>query len=335
MADKDTVDKFQFLLDKQAQELKLFMVSHKIKLDAADLALLSRTSTNPNVLTSLRSSPSAAKLTSTSANASKTFSVKDVTEEGSDDEPEESKDKFSDHGGSSSNIKRIPSDVKRKYTIKLDQPTTAAHSEKSGKVYNYLVGIMEAKDTEGEGCFDEEDFWSTIKELPLHDLGMIETEIDAIRNWSEWENDGKIYYYEALFEFSESIITSIENKADGDADVLRVIAKLSGQVQKPQPPELTRSTSVSRKSVIAAPTDFGNFSERRSTTINQFPLIPLYVRQYLIDTITAFDLDLNGHITEEEITALLQVVNIPSLTLDHFFSKKVSFCQLPLKFLDK
>ncbi len=62
---------------------------------------------------------------------------------------------------------------------------------------------------------------------------------------------------------------------------------------------------MSRKFVVSIPL-WWIFIRKMSATINPFPVIPLYVCQYLIDTMT-IDLDLNGHITNEHIESLLVI----------------------------
>ncbi len=327
--EKDTIDKFHFLLMKQAQELKHFMIAHKVKVEAADLAILAK---NPPTLAAsagnshAASSRSLTKTVSTVSVGQVSVSALSVDHDHDDHEEVEPLAPSPPKPlASASAAKPVAQEVHTKFGAKVNPKDTAEHEAKAKKVYNYLVEVMEAKDPEGEGFFPEQQFWEIVKTLPLDDLGMTEEEIDGIREWSEWEIDGNIYYYETLFELSESMIAAIESKVGGDTDVHRVIESTSTKTKKKpdeKPAELSKASS--RKSVIANSNDFAGILEKKASTLNQFPSIPLYVRQYIMDTITAFDLDLNGHITEEEIVALLQVINIPSLTTEHFFSQKVS-----------
>ncbi|RYY84506.1 hypothetical protein EON63_09110 [archaeon] len=165
--------------------------------------------------------------------------------------------------------------------------------------------------------------------------------------YSQWETDKRVYYYEVLFEFCDSVIASIESKKTGDNSVHTVITALQQAIptlhlshiadDNTSPSALT--TPRTKEFLNSSSTKFLNSSKEflnsagrlgladlstRKGSVYQYPNIPIYFRQYLLDTLTAFDLDCNGYLTIKEIEALLAVINMPHLTVSHFFEEEVS-----------
>lgn len=135
--------------------------------------------------------------------------------------------------------------------------------------------------------------------------------------------DGRIYYYEVIFEFCDSVIASIENKPSGDTDVISVISHLQAQQKHQTPAVKTSNKFLTPKKSARLRLDIADESVRKGSVF-QYPNIPIFFRQYLMDTLTAFDLDCNGYLTEKELQTLLEVINIPDLTMKHLMEDGVS-----------
>ena len=134
-------------------------------------------------------------------------------------------------------------------------------------------------------------------------VGLTEEDINAMEELcTEWENDGVIYYYEAMIELSDSIINSIEAKPDHN-NVMTVITHCSINEKRNQKSESQLNLLKAKGGAD------GKFLVRRDTMM-QFQNIPAYFMQYLIDTMEAFDLNSNGYLSKDELAQLLEILNI-------------------------
>lgn len=152
------------------------------------------------------------------------------------------------------------------------------------------------------GIFEEKEFWSLMKELPLEALGLTEHEIDAMMEFSEWVSDGKVNYHEAIFELADSVLTFIESKKTGETDVLTVVTDLSKD---------GAHTAKSEKKVA------------RHESVEEIMEVPDYFLQYIYDTFFAYDFDNNGYLCKDELDAVLPVLNI-AMTYKDFIAEEVS-----------
>jgi hypothetical protein len=186
---------------------------------------------------------------------------------------------------------------------------------------------------------------------------MTDDDIDTIRQFCTWENedDGRVYYFESLFEFTESVITAIENKTTGESDVLKVMDSLIPPEAAPSPTssaikvnakktksfgpvarQLSSASTFTASSTPASPRFEHSqvlSDKKRVTTVAKFPKIPLYLREYILDTLKAFDFDMNETLSPNEIESLVPTLNIPTLTTIEFFpGDKVLFIYFLLAF---
>jgi hypothetical protein len=368
-AKEDLQQKFKFLLEKQAQEIKLFMIDRKIKINPNDQYVLSRSSTG----TSLSQNSTSRTAESGNLSSIAAFSQKQ-REIGNDSlslnpvshDDDQIDDRLAPLSTMAGRTGRKGSDLSPKggtvsavspkesgrstvfgsnYKIVSTQKSPELKENHSQTVYSYLVTYFEEKDTEGEGSFDGSDFWKDVRNLPLDEFGMTNDDIDTIRECCTWENedDGRVYYYEALFEFAESIIAAIENRSDGgETDVIEIVKKIKDEkIPTPRteriktnaaktPAPIGRQFSTASNSVFSSGQITPRFDQsfvlsekRKQTTVAKFPKIPLYLREYILDTLSAFDFDLNGTLSKNEIESLVPALNIPTLTVDEFFDKMV------------
>ncbi len=363
----DLQQKFKFLLEKQAQEIKLFMIDRKIKIDPNDQFVLSRASTQTSSQTGNNTARSNTEGAGRNSSTIASFSArqKKLNEDGGNDftevEEEDDPDALSPlpsprrqyPSRTSANEKPTVAPAGRKTVFETNIKSFAHHKsaeqkeKESKEVYNYLVQFFEKKDTESDGSFDGPVFWRLARSLPLDTLGLTEDDIDTIRQYCSWENedDGRVYYYESLFEFTESIITAIDNKPSGQNNVLAVIQELNDEAQgnsrlsptreivklsakrdKFANPILSRQTSNMSMSAPASALASPRFAEsfvlsekRKEFAVLKFPKIPFYLREYIMDTLTCFDFDVNGTLCRTELENLVPALNIPTLTVDEFF----------------
>lgn len=358
LEDTELCQKFKFLLEKQGQEIKLYMIDKKIKLDASDQGILSRANTranstvslsnfsaNSNSGSNLHSKSTSALPTPTKTTAALSPGKSRLSIEASDENIRESDEEETvDQVGSLKKIVSNP-DNGRRYSIfssnsasdlkaATKNDKTREHEILSQSVYDYLLQYFEQFDTEDEGCFTSESFWKIVQSLPLDDLGFTATDIETIQQFCAWENedDGKIYYYEVLFEFAESVMTAIENKSTGEKSVKNIIALVSKNIKSSKldidniVPDV-RTSNVLKNSNSIRNLEGKEFQAassklKRMSTI-QFPKVPIYFKQYLIDTVLAFDFDLNGCLTRNELDSLGAAMNIPALDSSRFLGDQV------------
>lgn len=375
--DAELYQKFRFLLEKQGQEIKLFMIDKKIKLDASDSALLSRANTRNNSSMSLvnlsnnhgsssnnvngmltsrsASSMSMSNMTNHANNASMSNMISPRTPSSpvkssirqvqSVDEIDENEDgdeigslkKIGGGGaqlGSRNSIFGTNVSKKKQKSMEDEDEIAAQRAREilSQKVYDFLLQYIEQYDREDEGSFAADDFWKIVRSLPGELLGFSEDDLNTIQQYCAWENadDGRIYYYEVLFEFAESVITAIENKSSGEKDVTVIVNQLTSSLLKSPDKKLdlaSLNVDSPTKKVLQSSNAFRNLEGKefqqasakisRMTTV-KFPKIPIYFKQYLVDTLIAFDFDMNGFLTRNELDSLSQSMNIPGLEADKF-----------------
>jgi hypothetical protein len=363
--------KFKFLLEKQGQEIKLFMIDRKIKIDPKDQQILSRNSTQASTVMSRTNTDRTERSSENGRNASEngknssiaSFSKKNqeltvctsVDGEEGEDTLTPLPQKSPTRGRKNSDLSRVAEteedsekQPKNRSTVfgsnysVPKQKDPEVKDRESKVVYNYLLEYFESRDTENEGSFDGPDFWGLVRSLPLEEFGMNDDDIDTVRMYCSWENDddGRVYYYEVLFEFAESVMTAIENKPHGEKDITRVIQSLSPSAEEKAPtptkasvrinatkdigPLGRQSSSVTRQmSGVTSNPSSPRFEKRKMTTVSKYPKIPLYVREYVLDTLQAFDFDLSETLSRNEVESLVPTLNIPTLTIDEFFKKTV------------
>lgn len=192
-----------------------------------------------------------------------------------------------------------------KYSVKdPEQLGGKNYEEKYKALQAYFKSYFSSFDTANRGYFPEEEFWDLVKKLPLQTLGLTESEVDNMMTWCEWVADEKIQYHEAIFEFADSILTSIEAKTDGETDVLAIVAELN------KDPRLRKATS--------------ELKVGRHESVEALNAVPDYFLQYIYDTFFAYDFDNNGYLCIEELEALLPVLNI-GLNYTDFIANKVTW----------
>jgi hypothetical protein len=337
--DQELKGKIHFLIEKQAQEMKLYMIDHKIKLDPGDQAILARSFTSNARKSNVTSNETSLLRRSSSQNIGIERTC--VTRVRSSDDgdidfmlhspPNEAQEASA--SVSASPLQPVPElrelEAKHHQSCMTKQSNTVDYYEhKSTKVYEYLVKVFEKADNLAEGVVDTEQFWVIIQGLPLDELGIAKTELSVIRQYSQWDTDGKIYYYEALFEFCDTVIASIESKQHGDNNVLTVIPKLMvEEIATDRHHVRTHAVDSSNKFLLSSKKDApGRLGLAEASmhkgSVYQYPSIPIFFRQYLMDTLTAFDLNCNGYLTDPELTSLLEVINISHLSVKDFLNEE-------------
>eukprot|EP00981_Chlorochromonas_danica_P000713 scaffold156_cov173-Ochromonas_danica.AAC.1 len=191
------------------------------------------------------------------------------------------------------------------------------YKQKSNKVYQYLIDVLEEVDQQGDGNLPQDLFWSVIQSLPLTELGLTLKEVEIVRQYSQWSSmDGCIYYYELIEQ---------KKVAGGGGAVGGGGGEGSSQASRHVVTEAVRCSAKFltpiKQNLRHSRVDLAEESLRKGS-IFQYPNIPIFFRQYLMDTLTAFDLDCNGYLTEKEILSLLEVINIPELSLNKLLEEE-------------
>lgn len=181
-SNQETLAKICFVAEKQAQELKLYMIDKKIKLESSDQAILARSfamKRKPSNNSSLHlPNQSSSNMNINSA------SMSDLH-------------KPNTHNNSYLTLKSVSSDNLNSPRDSISTPTiTNPHAsnlfyhhalddtvinpqqndEKSKAAYQYLIDYFEQFDTSGEGSFPADQFWQLCHKLPLHLLGTAYTQ---------------------------------------------------------------------------------------------------------------------------------------------------------------
>jgi len=338
-------DEFQsrllFIVKKQLSELDKYMKENKIKFAGDQYSIDSLTSmksqvgmlksqpsssfSEPNSLRSQKSTSSVttqksmtSSFTTPSAVAStiqsKPEDTKPVEAKSVDYVDSDQEDTFDDEP------KALPTPVATSASTKINKFTLRSNqsfiASNQSFVESYLNSFFSRHDPDELLFFKADDFWSLLTKLPYTKFGLSREELLAVREFSEWENDGLVYYFEALPELTDTIITAIENKTDGDNKVRNVIAEcLKEQSQKPISDSVIEKTTTKNLSVT-------------STTAATKSSVPEYFLSYLYDTFEAFDFDNNGYLTQDELTELIPAMNIDSLSMSDFIDDEVSACSV-------
>jgi len=338
-------DEFQsrllFIVKKQLSELDKYMKENKIKFAGDQYSIDSLTSmksqvgmlksqpsssfSEPNSLRSQKSTSSVttqksmtSSFTTPSAVAStiqsKPEDTKPVEAKSVDYVDSDQEDTFDDEP------KALPTPVATSASTKINKFTLRSNqsfiASNQSFVESYLNSFFSRHDPDELLFFKADDFWSLLTKLPYTKFGLSREELLAVREFSEWENDGLVYYFEALPELTDTIITAIENKTDGDSKVRNVIAEcLKEQSQKPISDSVIEKTTTKNLSVT-------------STTAATKSSVPEYFLSYLYDTFEAFDFDNNGYLTQDELTELIPAMNIDSLSMSDFIDDEVSACSV-------
>ena len=200
-------------------------------------------------------------------------------------------------------INKIQKEIINKYSIKDPEERTGKnYEEKYQGLQTYLKAYFAIYDKTNIGSFSEHEFWEIMKKLPLEELGLTNSDIEAMTQWSEWVSEERVNYHEAIFELADSIITSIENKTNGNTNVLEIIEILY------QNNKLVKGSSEQKiglnKEIIAVSN------------------VPDYFLQYIYDTFYAYDFDNNGYLCIEELNSVLPVLNL-GMTYTDFIPNEV------------
>jgi len=339
------VDEFQsrllFIVKKQLSELDKYMKENKIKFAGDQYSIDSLTSMKSQVgmlksqpsssssePSSLRSQKSTSSVT-TQKSMTSSFTTPSAVASTKQSKPEDTKpveaksvdyvdsdqeDTFDDEP------KALPTPVATSASTKINKFTLRSNqsfiASNQSFVESYLNSFFSRHDPDELLFFKADDFWSLLTKLPYTKFGLSREELLAVREFSEWENDGLVYYFEALPELTDTIITAIENKTDGDNKVRNVIAEcLKEQSQKPISDSVIEKTTTKNLSVTA-------------TTAATKSSVPEYFLSYLYDTFEAFDFDNNGYLTQDELTELIPAMNIDSLSMSDFIDDEVSACSV-------
>jgi hypothetical protein len=184
------------------------------------------------------------------------------------------------------------------------------HEQLVNHTYAFLISVFEDADEYAESSLGAELFWETISKLPLSTFGFVPRDIELIQKSSAWDIDGRVYYYVALLEFSDSVVSAIEYKdaeddSDGGRDVIKIIDRLTKESENKVSNEdhLGEYITFSMDRAVYA----SKSSSRRTLSI-RFGNIPVYFRQYVIDTVAAFDMDCTGYLKEDDISLLLETL---------------------------
>lgn len=329
--------KLQFLLEKMAAEMKLFLIDHNVKIDASDHEIMAKSQASIMGLNKAISSIRLAQQASSSALLTKSSStVRDEENKTKTpktpkpfdyDLPEVTEEDEEADFAQAASVKELL--AQRKFSVMLPNNIQRDfHDKMVNHTYAYLLTVFEDADIDAEGSFEESMFWDVVRGLPLKLFGFVPRDIDLIRAGAAWTmDDGRVYYYEALLEFAESVVTSIENKEDGDEedggrDVIAIIDRL---VREKEDAEANEDQVGADLNFDIDRVKYALASSSRRTTSAKFSRIPLYFRQYVYDTVAAFDLDCAGTLTNEDLTKLLELLQVPSAILQSqsFYSAAV------------
>mmetsp|Transcript_98 Transcript_98/g.167 ORF Transcript_98/g.167 Transcript_98/m.167 type:complete len:752 (-) Transcript_98:341-2596(-) len=192
-----------------------------------------------------------------------------------------------------------------KYSKKSPKDRNSAdYTDKFRSTQGFLQTFFENLDPEEEGSFLVEDFWKYMYKLPLAELGLTEESITGMRDWTEWETDGRVYYNEVLFELADSVLTAIETKEDGNNDVVAVLEALDKSQKLHH--HKSEAKIVRNKSVLKVSS------------------VPDYFLEYVYFTLNAFDFDQNGYLSADEFASLLPIMNIGMEVSDFLPSEDAS-----------
>lgn len=328
--DAELLAKLQFLLEKLAGELKLFLITHKVKIEPSDLAIMTRSQAS---VQGLAKTVSDIKL--------KQQSMRNFTDLALSSESDEDPSSYGHHGKTPKtpktfhmefDIPELPDEdaeaesatkemmAQRKFSIVLPNSIQRnVHEQLINHTYAYLISVFEDADEDAEGSLEVDLFWETLGKLPIHLFGFVPRDLELIKKSSAWELDGRVYYYEALLEFADSVVTAIENKEDDDEsnggrDVIKIIDRLTKEKEDKEENEDKLGGNINFSMDRAV---YATKSSSRRTLSIRFGNIPVYFRQYVIDTVAAFDMDCSGYLKEQDLVKLLETLQVPQDTLNY------------------
>lgn len=88
--------------------------------------------------------------------------------------------------------------------------------EKAGVVETFLTNLFRQKDPDNTGVLPEGVFWSTFLSLPLAEIGMSAHEVEGMKEWVDWAQDGEVVYVGVCMEeLVDTFIGTIENQHAG------------------------------------------------------------------------------------------------------------------------
>jgi hypothetical protein len=333
--DAEMLAKLQFLLEKLASEFKLFLIGHKVKVDPGDLAIMNRSQAS---VQGLAKTVSDIKLKQQSMRMLGDLALSadgdDSLQTGLPKTPKTPKSKSPKQNPQDFDIpERLDEDdaeaeaelatkemmTHRKFSIVCsDNIQKNVHEQLMNHAYAFLISVFEDADEDAEGSLEAELFWETIRKLPLDTFGFVSRDIELIQKSSAWDIEGRVYYYEALLEFSDSVVSAIENKdvdddADSGRDVIKIIDRLTKEKEDKKSNEDRLGGDITFGMDRAV---YASKSSSRRTLSIRFGNIPVYFRQYVIDTLAAFDMDCAGYLKEGDVSKLLETLQIPSDVLN-------------------
>lgn len=184
LADHELRSKIHFLIEKQAQEMKLYMIDHKVKLDPADQAILAR-SFQTNVKRSNTEGIKSAESSSTNVRSPTAAAVSKAPS--FDDEQDVTVIAVGSHTVTPT-LKAIPElkALEAKRMSVVHNVSADVHEKQSKKVYHYLIEVLEHADKQSEGSLEVTQFWNALESMPLDELGFTQSELDVIRQYSQW-----------------------------------------------------------------------------------------------------------------------------------------------------
>jgi Ca2+-binding EF-hand superfamily protein len=145
-----------------------------------------------------------------------------------------------------------------------------------------------------------------MKDLKLELIGFTEEEIDAMRSWCDWDDDGTISYDECVGELADAVLTQMENSNTNNESIASIVAKLEAQVGEQQSQVADKRKELSKKN---QETRKGGPREGDGSPQPTSSLPPLLLT-YLTDTFEAYDVDNNGELDEEEFFQMIRVLNL-------------------------
>ena len=116
--------------------------------------------------------------------------------------------------------------------------------EKARVLETFLTNVFRQKDPQNTGVLPEEEFWSTFNSLPLMEIGMSEHEAEAMKEWTDWAQDGEVVYMGVCMEELVDTLVGVIENTHSDRSVKEVLddyahlASTSPAVEANPTPEL-------------------------------------------------------------------------------------------------
>lgn len=204
-------------------------------------------------------------------------------------------------------------------SVSEKSPSSKGSNSVASTVYDYLARQFEKFDADDSGLLDADVFWDLVQHsLPMAQFGFSKDEVKNMRQWVNWEENGVISYHDASIELADTIIFT------GGNDVVDVIAKLRDEALSSSVAEASSVATKRRESFLSV----SNAEIVASIAVSQggkpdyYSQIPLNLMQYLYDTFHAYDVNMDGLLSHDELELLLYDTNIGLNPMD-FLSTEV------------